>query len=354
MASHPDSQPTPPDDPATGADSARDGDGAGAEAAAEREASDAAPERSAAPTGKVLAPGITLAATPLGNIGDATDRLRAALSEADVIAAEDTRRVRQLASALDVGIRGKVVSNFDHNEEERIGQLLSAARSGSRVLVVTDAGMPVVSDPGLAIVAAAHDAGLPVTCLPGPSAVTTALALSGLKVGKFIFDGFAPRKRGARKEWLRSLEAEKRACCFFESPHRLAATLAEAAEVLGGDRRAAVCRELTKLHEETRRGDLADLAEWAAEGVRGEITVVIEGADAGPTTVDPEDLVDEVEFRVAGGERLKDACRVVAGTAGLTKHRELYEAVLEARRERAAEGIDPWAEDDGDDSDDGE
>ncbi len=283
---------------------------------------------------RVLQPGITLAATPLGNIGDATDRLRAALGEADVIAAEDTRRARQLASALGVEIRGRVVSNFDHNEAQRIEQLLDAARSGRRVLVVTDAGMPVVSDPGLAVVAAAHDADLPVTCLPGPSAVTTALALSGLKVGRFIFDGFAPRKPGARRDWLQSLVGEQRACCFFESPHRLAATLAEAADILGGDRRVAVCRELTKMYEETRRGTLEEIAAWAADGVRGEITVVLEGAGVSTAPVNPEDLVEEVEFRVSGGERLKDACRSVAGTAGLVKHRELYQAVLDARAAR--------------------
>ncbi|WP_295627865.1 16S rRNA (cytidine(1402)-2'-O)-methyltransferase [uncultured Corynebacterium sp.] len=290
--------------------------------------------RAAGGGARVLRPGITLAATPLGNIGDATDRLRAALGEADLIAAEDTRRARQLASVLDVEIRGRVVSNFDHNEQGRIKQLLDAARSGSRVLVVTDAGMPVVSDPGLAVVAAAHDADLPVTCLPGPSAVTTALALSGLKVGKFIFDGFAPRKQGARREWLGSLATEQRACCFFESPHRLATTLGEAVDILGGERRVAVCRELTKMYEETRRGTLAEIAEWAREGVRGEITVVLEGAGVSDTPVDPEDLVEEVEFRVAGGDRLKDACRSVAGTAGLVKHRDLYQAVLDARARR--------------------
>lgn len=297
-----------------------------------------------APPGDVgnrgLQPGITLAATPLGNIGDATDRLRAALGEADVIAAEDTRRARQLASALGVEIGGRVVSNFDHNEERRIEQLLDAARSGRRVLVVTDAGMPVVSDPGLAVVAAAHDADLPVTCLPGPSAVTTALALSGLKVGRFIFDGFAPRKPGARRDWLQSLATEQRACCFFESPHRLASTLAEAAEILGGDRRVAVCRELTKMYEETRRGTLEEIAAWAADGVRGEITVVLEGAGVSTAPVNPEDLVEEVEFRVSGGERLKDACRSVAGTAGLVKHRELYQAVLDARAARDSDDDD--------------
>lgn len=280
---------------------------------------------------RTLQPGITLAATPLGNIGDASTRLRMALSEADIIAAEDTRRTRNLANALGVEIRGRVVSNFDHNEEQRIESLLSAAAAGQRVVVVTDAGMPVVSDPGLAVVAAAHDAGVPVTCIPGPSAVTTALALSGLNVGHFCFDGFAPRKQGARRAWLESLVNERRACCFFESPHRLATTLADAAEILGSERRVAVSRELTKLYEETRRGTLGELAEWAADGVRGEITVVIEGVQSGAESVSMEDLVEQVEARVVAGERLKDACKAVAKAAGLGKHRDVYQAVLAAR-----------------------
>ena len=192
--------------------------------------------------------GIILAATPLGNIGDASPRLVHALEHADVVAAEDTRRTRNLANALGVEIRGRIVSNFDHNEDKRVAELIDVARNSS-VLVVTDAGMPLVSDPGHSLVAAAHDAQIPVTCLPGPSAVTTALALSGLGVGRFIFDGFAPRKPGARKAWLESLKNEGRAVCFFESPHRIATTLAEAAEILG-DRQAAVCRELSKTYEE--------------------------------------------------------------------------------------------------------
>ncbi|AJE32639.1 hypothetical protein B842_03930 [Corynebacterium humireducens NBRC 106098 = DSM 45392] len=268
-----------------------------------------------------------LAATPLGNIGDASPRLRAALAEAAVIAAEDTRRVRNLATALGVEITGRVVSNFDHNEEGRAQQLIDAARSGV-VLVVTDAGMPLVSDPGFSLVDAAHTAGIPVTCLPGPSAVPTALALSGLPVGRFLFDGFAPRKSGARREWLESLRTEERAVCFFESPHRLAETLEVAAEVLGPTRRAAVCRELTKTYEEVRRGTLPELADWAAEGVKGEITVVIEGG--APDEADVAALVPVVESLVAEGMRLKDACRDVAAGRGVS-NRELYEAVLAAR-----------------------
>ncbi len=271
--------------------------------------------------------GVVLAATPLGNIDDASQRLQHALANADVIAAEDTRRTRALAAALGVEPRGKIISNFDHNEEQRRDELLVAARNGV-VLVVTDAGMPIVSDPGLSLVAAAHDAGVPVTCLPGPSAVTTALALSGLHVGHFIFDGFAPRKAGAREAWLKELVHQPRAVCFFESPHRLAQTLADAASVLGRDRRAAVCRELTKTYEEVKRATLGELAEWAKDGVRGEVTVVIEGGDA--ATAEPEDLVELVLELVSGGMRMKDAVKTIAKQHGV-KSGELYDLAQEAR-----------------------
>lgn len=271
--------------------------------------------------------GVIIAATPLGNVADASPRLRQGLARAEVIAAEDTRRTRALASALGVTITGKVLSNHDHNETGRLPQLIDAARTGS-VLVVSDAGMPVVSDPGLSLIDAAHSAGIPVTCFPGPSAVPTALALSGLNVGKFAFDGFAPRKSGPRREWLAGLRSEQRAVCFFESPHRLADTLADAAEVLGASRRAAVCRELSKTYEEVRRGTLPELAAWAAEGVRGEITVVLEGA--ADRDVDVSALVSAVEERVADGERLKDVCKDIAAARGVS-NRELYDAVLAAR-----------------------
>ncbi|QYH20046.1 16S rRNA (cytidine(1402)-2'-O)-methyltransferase [Corynebacterium aquatimens] len=287
----------------------------------------ASPAHDADATTALPTTGVVLAATPLGNIGDASDRLRAALEHADVIAAEDTRRARALAAALGVEPKGRVVSNFDHNEEQRREELLREARNGI-VLVVTDAGMPIVSDPGLALVAAAHDAGVPVTCIPGPSAVTTALALSGLNVGHFIFDGFAPRKAGAREAWLESLKGERRAVCFFESPHRIEATLLDAARVLGDGRRAAVCRELTKTYEEVKRAPLGELAEWAAGGVRGEITVVIEGGEA--EAADPEDLVAEVLRRVDAGQRMKDAAKEVAKEHGV-KGGELYDAVLAQR-----------------------
>lgn len=272
---------------------------------------------------------LVLAATPMGDIGDASERLRTALGSADVVAAEDTRRTKALAAALGVTITGRVVSFYDQVEVSRLPVLVADVEAGRTVLLVTDAGMPSVSDPGYRLVAACVEKDLPVTCLPGPSAVTTALALSGLPVERFCFDGFPPRKQGQRRAWFETLKTEPRACVFFEAPHRLAACLADAVDVLGGTRRAAVCRELTKTYEEVRRGTLAELAEWAVEGARGEITVVLEGAQ--PVAADPEDLVGEVEQLVADGVRLKDACARVA-TEGVSK-RELYETVLASRKD---------------------
>lgn len=284
--------------------------------------------------------GIILAATPLGNALDASIRLLDALSSADIIAAEDTRRTYALADALGVEVTGKVVSNYDHNEAERAAGLVAQAAAGARILVVTDAGMPAVSDPGFPLVQAAQEAGVPLTCLPGPSAVPTALALSGVGVGHFAFDGFAPRRDGDRRRWLETLLHERRAVAFFESPHRLGKTLDTAVEILGAEREAAVCRELTKTYEEVRRGPLGELADWVREstiaaeqgrgpGIRGEITVVLSAApDTGPA--DPAELVDMIEARVASGERLKDACKSVAEEFKASR-RDLYEAVLASR-----------------------
>ncbi|GAB2745992.1 16S rRNA (cytidine(1402)-2'-O)-methyltransferase [Amycolatopsis magusensis] len=272
---------------------------------------------------------LVLAATPLGDVGDASRRLVEALAAADVIAAEDTRRLRSLAAALDVTPTGRVVSFYEDVETSRLPKLLEALRSGETVLLVTDAGMPSVSDPGYRLVAACVEEDLPVTCLPGPSAVTTALALSGLASDRFCFDGFAPRKGGERAKWLSGLATEPRTTVFFESPHRLASTLRDAAGVLGADRRAAVCRELTKTYEEVKRGELGELADWADEGVRGEITVVLAGAPPRSTSV--EDLVAEVAERAAAGERLKTVAAEVAEATGVSK-KELYDAVLTARR----------------------
>lgn len=273
---------------------------------------------------------VVLAATPIGNPGDASDRLREVLAHSDVVAAEDTRRLRSLATALGVTIRGRVMSFFEHNESGRVPQLLDRVRAGDVVAVVTDAGMPAVSDPGYSLVTACIEAGLPVTCLPGPSAVTTALVLSGLPVDRFCFDGFPPRRAGRRRNWLARLQTEERTCVFFESPHRLAETLSEAADVLGPDRRAAVCRELTKTYEEVLRGTLGELAERTADGVLGEIVVVVEGTGSTGSGASLEELVEYVEERVADGERLKDACAAVAEGSSVTK-RELYQAVLDAR-----------------------
>ncbi|MFF1611907.1 16S rRNA (cytidine(1402)-2'-O)-methyltransferase [Amycolatopsis sp. NPDC058278] len=271
---------------------------------------------------------LILAATPLGDVRDASPRLVSALAEADVIAAEDTRRLRSLASALEVTPRGRVVSFYEDVETARLPKLLEALHAGETVVLVTDAGMPSVSDPGFRLVAACVAEDLPVTCLPGPSAVTTALALSGLPCDRFCFEGFAPRKPGERTKWLTSLRAEPRTAVFFESPHRLASLLSDAAAVLGPDRPAAVCRELTKTYEEVKRGTLAELASWAADGVRGEITVVLSGAE--PRAVSVVDLVDEVAARVAAGERLKSAAAEVAEATGVSK-KELYDAVLASR-----------------------
>ncbi|HEU0086505.1 MAG TPA: 16S rRNA (cytidine(1402)-2'-O)-methyltransferase [Pseudonocardiaceae bacterium] len=269
---------------------------------------------------------LVLAATPLGDSRDASPRLIEALGSADVVAAEDTRRLRALAAALGVTVTGRVVAHYDAVEAARIPALLRAIREGQTVLLVTDAGMPAVSDPGFRLVAACVAEALPVTCLPGPSAVTTALAVSGLPSDRFCFEGFAPRRAVPRRRWLAALGNEPRTCVFFESPHRLAATLGQAAEVLGADRSAVVCRELTKPYEEVRRGGLGELAQWAAGGVRGEITVVLAGAPA-RAAPDAAELVREVHERVAAGQRLKDAVGTVATAHGIAK-RDLYQAAL--------------------------
>lgn len=278
---------------------------------------------------------LLIGATPLGQPSDASARLVDALVRADVIAAEDTRRIRTLAQALDVKPGGKVVSLYDQNEATRVPALVAEIAAGSTVLLVSDAGMPLISDPGYRLVAACVDSDLPVTCLPGPSAVTTALAVSGLPSDRFCFEGFAPRKHSARSTWLATLATEPRTCVFFESPRRLANCLRNAVEVLGPDRRAVVCRELTKTHEEIVRGTLAELAAWADDGVLGEITVVLEGATP---QVDVPTLVAEVDALVDNGARVKDACaEVIAAHPGAPSRRLLYEAVV---RSREATGLD--------------
>jgi 16S rRNA (cytidine1402-2'-O)-methyltransferase len=283
-------------------------------------------------TGRVI-----LAGVPLGQAGDASARLRAALASAPVIAAEDTRRLRRLCADLDVRPTGRVVSFFDANEAARVPGLLDALRSGQDVLVITDAGMPSVSDPGYRLVAAAVAAGLDVTALPGPSAVTTALAVSGLPVDRFCFEGFLPRKAGERRRALGALAAESRTMVFFEAPHRLAAALRDLAAAFGADRQAAVCRELTKTYEEVRRGGLGELADWAAGEVRGEITLVVAGAEADASDrAEPEALAAAVAEAEQAGASRKDAIAAVARVHGRPK-REVFDAVVAAKRDSPTE-----------------
>ncbi|MDF9715068.1 16S rRNA (cytidine(1402)-2'-O)-methyltransferase [Nocardioides sp. ChNu-153] len=276
----------------------------------------------AAPTGVLV-----LAGTPIGRPDDASPRLVAELARADVVAAEDTRRLRRLTGDLGVEVGGRVASYFEGNEQARTPQLLEALQAGQRVLLVTDAGMPSVSDPGYRLVAACVEAGVPVTAVPGPSAVLTALAVSGLPVDRFCFEGFLPRKAGERARRLAVLAHEERTMVFFEAPHRTEAALAALAEAFGGDRPAAVCRELTKTHEEVRRGPLADLVAWAGEGVRGEVTLVVQGVVASASVAaDPDSLRAAVAEREETGTLRKDAIKEVAEAAGVPK-RVVYDAV---------------------------
>ncbi|CAM3503502.1 16S rRNA (cytidine(1402)-2'-O)-methyltransferase [Nocardioides dubius] len=276
-----------------------------------------------APTPGVL----VLAATPIGRVEDASSRLASELERADVIAAEDTRRLRRLCTDLGVTPTGRVVSYFEGNESARTPSLVEALLAGERVLLVTDAGMPSVSDPGFRLVAAAVLEEIEVTAVPGPSAVLTALAVSGLPVDRFTFEGFLPRKAGERGRRLADLAREPRTMVFFEAPHRTEAALAAMAEAFGADRAAAVCRELTKTHEEVRRGPLAELVSWAADGVRGEVTIVVTGAEpVAEVGQDPDQWRTLVADLESVGMTRKDAILDVARRAGVPK-REVYDAV---------------------------
>jgi 16S rRNA (cytidine1402-2'-O)-methyltransferase len=268
---------------------------------------------------------VVLVGAPLGNTGDASERLRTALAAADVVAAEDTRRLARLTRDLGITVAGRIVSYFEGNEERRTPELVDALRDGATVAVVTDGGMPSVSDPGYRLVRAALEAGFPVTAVPGPSAVTTALALSGLPSDRFVFEGFLPRSGSGRRSRLRELATEPRTLVLFEAPHRVGDALADLVATFGGERPAAVCRELTKTYEEIRRGSLAELADWAAANPpRGEITLVIGGAPATAAhRPADEDLRAEVARREADGESRRDAITAVAGEYGIRK-REVY------------------------------
>ena len=271
---------------------------------------------------------LVLAATPIGDAEDASPALVRALETADLVAAEDTRRLRDLCRRVGVTVEARVVSYFVGNEASRVGLLVDALLAGQTVVVVTDAGMPSVSDPGFRVTAAAIEAGVRVTAVPGPSAVLTALALSGLPTDRFCFEGFLPRKSGERRRRFAALASEERTMVFFEAPHRLADFLADAADLLGADRPAAECRELTKTYEEVVRLLLGELAEWARGEVRGEITVVIAGAV--PGEISEPDAVAAVLARVASGERLKDAAAAVASETGHPKSK-LYNEALATR-----------------------
>lgn len=270
---------------------------------------------------------LVVAATPIGNVDDASSRLRAELARADLVAAEDTRRLRRLCADLDVAPSGRLLSVFEANERSRVDEIADAVAGGQRVLLVTDAGMPLVSDPGYRLVSACADRGLRVTVLPGPSAVLAALVVSGLPADRFCVEGFLPRKSGERDRRLGELVADARTHVFFESPRRTAATLSAMADVLGGHRPAAVCRELTKTHEEVRRGSLAELAAGTDERVLGEVTIVVGGRPRAAADADPVGLVAD---RERAGLTRKDAIADVARELGLPK-REVYAAVVADR-----------------------
>lgn len=265
---------------------------------------------------------IILAATPIGNLGDASRRLIEALTNAEVIASEDTRTTIHLMRALGIENRPRLIALHEHNETQKAAEIVELARE-TDVLVLSDAGMPAISDPGFPLVAAAAAAGVTVTALPGPSAVLTALAVSGLPTDRFTFEGFPPRK--GRVGYFRSLAREPRTMVFFESPNRLAASLRDLVTALGPQRRVVVCRELTKLHEEIVRGSAADVAERFADGARGEICVVVDGAQ--PAASDLPTAIAQVRALVAAGAKLRDASAEVADATGLSR-RELYEGAL--------------------------
>lgn len=277
---------------------------------------------------------LILCGVPIGDIRDASSRLAAVLRDADVIAAEDTRRLRRLATALGVdhsaGAGAEIVSYFEGNETERAGRLVERLHDGATVALVTDAGMPGVSDPGFRLVRAAADAGIRVTVVPGPSSVTAALAVSGLPTDRWVFEGFLPRKSGERRARLTELAMERRTLVLLESPHRLAASLVDLAEAFG-DREAVLCRELTKTYEEIVRRPLRGLGTWAGERqVRGEVTLVVAGAEVEQMATTPTDLAAAVAELEADGTPRKEAMALVARSAGVPR-RVVYEAVLGAK-----------------------
>lgn len=270
---------------------------------------------------------LILAATPIGNLSDASSRLKEALADAKFIAAEDTRSLSKLAGLLGVKLQAKLFSLHEHNESDRIEQLLEIAQEHD-VIVVSDAGMPTVSDPGFLLVRAAVLRGIDVSIIPGPSAVLSALAVSGLPTDRFTFEGFVARKDGDRKSLFEELKTESRTMVFFESPHRILETLETAASILGAERQASVSRELTKKFEHTERGTLTELAEWARSEPKGEMVLVVAGAEK--AKVAAEDLVGDVLKLTKGGMRLKDAVAEIAEQNSVSKS-VLYQLALDAK-----------------------
>ena len=271
---------------------------------------------------------LILACGPLGNVGDTTERVKRALESAPYIAAEDSRKLARLTSDLGIRYNGKVISYFEGNESERLEQLTQILLSGEDLLVITDAGAPGISDPGYRLIRVAIENQIPIQVLPGPSAVTTALLLSGLATDRFCFEGFAPRTSGTRRSWYEKLATEERTIIFFEAPHRLQESLADALAILGPTKRAAICREMTKTYEESVRGSLEELYQWSAEReILGEITVVLEGFDPSLQSHSAADLVELVRARESAGESRKDAIAAIARELDLPK-RLVFDAMV--------------------------
>ncbi len=271
-----------------------------------------------------------LAATPIGNVGDASLRLRELLAQADIIAAEDSRRAHRLLADMGVTYVGQIWSFYDAVEQAKSPEIIDRVEAGATVVMISDAGMPSVSDPGYRLVREAIERGVNVSVIPGPSAVLAALAISGLPVDRFTFEGFLPRKAGERLAALADLEIEQRTMVFFEAPHRLAETIKAMLEVFGPERQVVVCRELTKTYEEIIRGNLADLTSWVDREILGEITIVLHGASEQAPSL-ASDWVEQVATRVALGVSQRDAIAEVAKELHVPK-RDVYDAVLASLR----------------------